>query len=58
MNNRLRNIVRLGIGIAVCLPVFAGTATPAVAPEPATIALISTGIAAVAGIRYYRSRKR
>jgi hypothetical protein len=59
MNSRIGKFLRFGVGIAMCLPALAGSVVvPTVAPEPATIALIGTGIAAVAGVRYYRSRKR
>ncbi len=57
MNKRVRTLMRIGILGAMCVPVFAGTAVPAV-PEPATMGLIGAGLATVLGIRYYRSRKR
>ncbi len=57
MNKHVRILVRLGILGAMSLPLLAGT-PPAVAPEPATMGLIGAGLAAVVGIRYYRSRKR
>lgn len=57
MNKCLRIIMRIGVLSAVSLPAFAGVSAP-VAPEPATIGLIGAGVAAVFGIRYYRSRKR
>ena len=57
MSKNVRMFMRLGVLSAMCLPVFAGTVV-AVAPEPAAIGLIGVGLAAVAGIRYYRSRKR
>lgn len=57
MNKCLRIIMRIGVLSAVSLPAFAGVPAP-VAPEPATIGLIGAGVAAVLGIRYYRSRKR
>ncbi len=58
MNKHLRSFVRIGILSALCVPVFAGTAVGAVAPEPATMGLIAAGLGAVVGVRYYRSRKR
>lgn len=57
MNKNVRVFMRLGFLSAICLPMFAGSVVT-VTPEPAAIGLIGVGFAAVAGIRYYRSRKR
>jgi len=53
-------IFRILTGVMMAsVPVFAGVVpTPTAAPEPATVGLIGAGIAAVLGIRYYKSRKR
>ena len=57
MNKYLRIFMRIGVLGVVSLPAFAGVVTR-VTPEPATMGLIGAGVAAVLGIRYYRSRKR
>lgn len=57
MNKCLRIFARIGVLGALSLPAFAGVVVR-VTPEPATMGLIGAGVAAVLGIRYYRSRKR
>lgn len=48
----------IGFACLAGVSAFAGTVQPAPVPEPATIALIGTGVATVLGIRYYRSRPK
>lgn len=60
MVRRLCTILQFSIAVlAVSAPAFAlSLAPPTVTPEPATAGLIGAGIAALFGVRYYRSRKR
>ena len=45
--------------IVLAVPAFAGANFPVVTvPEPTSILMIAGGIGAVAGLRYYRLRKR
>jgi predicted transporter len=48
-----------GAVIASAMPVFAGTnIIPMNVPEPGTIIMFAGGLGAIAGLRYYRLRKK
>ena len=59
MSKIVKGILYAGVAaIVLAAPVFAGEPVPVRAPEPETIMMIVTGIGAVAGLRYYKLRKR
>jgi predicted transporter len=52
-------LVVCGAVIVCALPAFAGNPIPPRnMPEPGTIAMLVSGLGAVAGLRYYKLRKR
>ncbi|MEP6780949.1 MAG: PEP-CTERM sorting domain-containing protein [Gemmatimonadaceae bacterium] len=54
----MKRIAQIAILLAVsAAPAFAGTPPPVVTPEPASIALIAAGLAAVGAGAMWRSRR-
>jgi len=59
MSKIVKGILYAGAAaIVLAAPVFAGNPVPVRTPEPGTIMMVVSGIGAVAGLRYYKLRKK
>jgi predicted transporter len=59
MSKIVKGILYAGAAaIVLAGPVFGGTSVPVRTPEPGTIMMVVSGIGAVAGLRYYKIRKK